>query len=121
MRLETKGTPNTADRRLAQTCPSRQHATGPVRGALRLLFQRQPYHLLDLFVPNLSGRSWTGLVPQSRNALSDKSIAPKAHGKPGCTQLSSHGCVAQSGRTLQHDLGAKGDRPAVTRLLSQML
>src|SRR5215469_3189116 len=115
MRLETKGTPNTADRRLAQTCPSRQHAAGPMRGSLRLLFQRQPYHLLDLLVTNLSGRSWTRLVPQPRNALSDKSIAPKAYRKPSCTQLSCHCCVAQSGRTLQHDLGAKGDRPAITR------
>src|SRR3981189_686672 len=121
MRLQSKGAPDAADRRLAQSGPGCQHAAGPVRSPLRSFFQRQPHHLLDLLVTDLTRCSRTWLIAQPNNSFGDETIAPKTHGESGSAQLRRHRRVARSSRTLQNDTGTKSYRPSATRLPSHTL
>jgi hypothetical protein len=76
MRLQTKGSPDATDRRLAQTASRCQSTARPVGGSLGSLLQGQAKHLFDLIVANLARGSRTGLVTQASDAFGNDATAP---------------------------------------------
>src|SRR5664279_3733744 len=121
MRFQTEGSPDAADGGLAQSGFGCQHAAGPVGNSLRSLLQRQPHHLFDLLIANLTRRPRTRLIAQTHDPLGNETVAPKTHRKSRGAQLGGDRCVAGSARTVQNDAGSERYRPGAARLPGKAL
>src|SRR6266849_5291425 len=120
MRTQPERSPDATHRRLTQAGPRCQRATAPMCCSFGSLFQGEAYGPLHAVIADLSGRSWSHLVPQTSQALGDKTIPPHAHSKSRGVQLGGHRSVILSTGTLQNDAGAKGQRSRTPRLLQQL-
>src|ERR1700733_3706022 len=116
MRLQPEGPPDAADRGLAQSGLSRQHAAGPMGSSLRSLFQREAHEPFDLFVADLARRSRTRFISESGNALGNETVAPEADSETGRVQLRSYRCITRSAGTCQNNPGAERRRSGTARL-----
>ena len=80
MRFESKGPPDTADRRLAKAKFFRHHACAPMGGALGLALQSFYHDLLHLRIANLARRSGTRLVIELIDPAFKETLAHRANG-----------------------------------------
>src|SRR4029077_2439445 len=119
MRTQPERSPDATHCGLTQAGPRCQPATAPMRCSFGSLFHGQAYGPLHAIIADLSRRSWSHLVPQTSQALGDKTIPPHAHRKARGVQLVGHGSVVLPTDTLQNDAGAKGQGSRTPRLLQQ--
>src|SRR6202007_1624422 len=120
MRTQPEGSPDATHGGLTQASPRCQRATAPMRCSFGSLFQGEAYGPLNAVIADLSGGSWSHLVPQTSKALGDKTIPPHAHSKGRGVQLGGHGSVVLPTGTLQNDASAKGQGSRTPRLLQQL-
>jgi hypothetical protein len=88
----------------------------PVRGSLRLAFQRARQHLLDLLVAQLARSSRTRFVQQTVKTLIDKPLPPFARRRQRATLPASDLRVAQPIGGQKHD--PRAHRQCLRRLRS---
>src|SRR4029077_4741993 len=119
MRTQPERSPDATHRGLAQAGPCCQRATAPMGCSFGSLFQGQAYGPLHAVIADLSRGSGSHLVPQTGEALGDKTIPPHAHRKARGVQPVGHGSVILATDTLPNDAGAKGQGSRTPRLLQQ--
>ena len=108
LRLQRKGAPDAADARLAEPAGLGEGARGPMGRSLRLGFQGTRQHAFHLGIAQAAGGAGTGLIEQSIEAETEKTLPPLADRGPGDVQAAGHFGVAEAGGAEQDDAGAQG-------------